>query len=169
MYEYQAAWFEQVRADHQALLLLRRSGAAPCAQLHYLQMVTEKLGKAYFWRTRRPPRTSHASFVRFLQALDKPSRSEVARTAEAFGFGDAEGFRAWIPTIAPLAYDIERLAPQLAGLNNPNAEYPWPAVAPVNCPATYDFPVWWKLTDTGRGRQFLKVIDAAVVGFPTYA
>lgn len=31
------------------------------------------------------------------------------------------------------------------------------------------FPVWELLTDTGRGRQLLKVLDSAVREFPKYA
>ncbi len=74
----------------------------------------------------------------------------------------------WIPTITPLAYDLERLAPNLAGLNSPNPEYPWPHAAPVNVPASYPFRVWTELTETGRGHQLIRVIDAAVIQFPQY-
>ena len=75
----------------------------------------------------------------------------------------------WIPTITPLAYDMERLAPDLAGDNGPNPEYPWPFSAPIYAPETYEFSVWKQLTESGRGRQLLKVIDAAVLEFPKYA
>jgi hypothetical protein len=33
---------------------------------------------------------------------------------------------------------------------------------------SYEFAVWTQLTDSGRGRQLLRVIDAAVIGFPAY-
>lgn len=166
---YQRVWWEQTRADHTVLRLLRKQSAEPCHQLHYLQMVTEKLGKAYFWRSGRPPRMTHASFVRFLQALDDRSARDVHRIAEILGFGRAEDLEHWIPTITPLAYDLERLAPSLAGVNGANTEYPWPHAAPTNAPVTYTFQVWTELTDTSRGRQLLKVIDAAVLRFPEYA
>jgi hypothetical protein len=42
----QDLWWQQARSDHAILLLLRRYGVAPCHQLHYLQMVTEKIAKA---------------------------------------------------------------------------------------------------------------------------
>jgi len=132
-------------------------------------MVTEKLGKAYFWRPGKPPRKSHASFVRFLQALDDRPDPDRARIAECLGFGRAQDLESWIPTITPLAYDLERLAPSLAGDNGPNPEYPWPREAPANAPGTYSFHVWEQLTDTSRGRPLLAVIDAAVVRFPDYA
>lgn len=165
----QALWWEQARSDHGVLVLLRRHGAAPCHQLHYLQMVTEKLGKAYFWRKGVPPAKSHAYFVRFLRALASRSGNDRQRIAESFGFGRADDFENWIPTITPLAYDVERLSPDFAGDNGPNPEYPWPRLAPAHAPASFRFDVWTQLTDTGRGKQLLRVIDAAVVGFPRYA
>lgn len=169
MNAYQQVWWEQTCADHAVLRLLRRQGAAPCHQLHYLQMVTEKLGKAYFWRTGRPPRTSHASFVRFLQALDDRPVADVSRIAGLLGFGKPQALENWIPTICPLAYDLERLAPDLAGRNSPNPEYPWPHTAPLIAPVSYSFKVWTDLTETGRGHQLIRVIDAAVQQFPQYA
>ena len=64
MNSQQRLWFEQTRSDHSVLMLLRKQDAAPCHQLQYLQMVTEKLGKAYFWRTGSPPPVSHVSTSR---------------------------------------------------------------------------------------------------------
>jgi hypothetical protein len=165
---YQRLWWEQTQSDHSILLLLRRHSAAPCHQLHYLQMVTEKLGKAYFWRSGNPPRKSHVSFVRFLQALDNRPRSDVDRIAAILGFPHAEQFENWIPTITPLAHALERLAPALAGDDGPNPEYPWPRQAPGYAPASFEFAVWKELTDTGRGRQLLKIIDTAIREFPKY-
>lgn len=168
MNAYQTLWWEQTRSDHSVLVLLRRQGVEPCHQLHYLQMVTEKLGKAYFWRSGNPPRKSHASFVLFLQALDDRRDPDRTQIANLFGFRRARDFQNWIPTITPLAYDLERLAPALAGDNGPNPEYPWPRALPARTPATYVFPVWGQLTETSRGRQLLKVIDVAVLRFPEY-
>ncbi len=168
MNPFQAVWYEQVRSDHDVLVALRRQGAQPCQQLHYLQMVTEKLGKAYFWRAGHAPPLSHVSFVRFLQALDNRSAAELQRIAELFGFRRGEDFGNWVPTITPLAHDLERLAPALAGKDGPNPEYPWPWAGPVSAPASFDFEVWTQLTETGRGRQLLKVIDSAVVQFARY-
>jgi hypothetical protein len=169
MNSYQQVWWEQTCADHAILQLLRKTGAAACHQLHYLQMVTEKLGKAYFWRTARAPRTSHASLVRFLQALDDRRGADADRIAALLGFGRSQDLQNWIPTITPLAYDLERLAPQLAGYDSPNPEYPWPHAAPANAPVSFRFAIWTDLTETGRGRQLLRVIDAAVWKLPEYA
>ena len=166
---YQYQWWQQTFSDHTVLVFLRSRGAAPCHQLHYLHMVTEKLGKGYFWRTGRAPRKSHASFVRFLQALDDRPGTDITRIAAILGFGRAQDFENWIPTITPLAYQLERLAPDLAGENGPNTEYPWPHMEPVCAPVSYEFPIWKQLTETGRGKQLLKVIDVAVRRFPEYA
>jgi hypothetical protein len=168
MNECQRLWWEQTRADQAILLLLRQNGALPCHQLHYLQMVTEKLGKAYFWRTGKAPPKSHVSFVRFMQALDSRSNADRAHVASLLGFGRVKGFASWISAVTPLAYALERLAPALAGDQGPNPEYPWPRLAPVRTPANYLFPVWKDLTEMGRGRQLPKVIDLAVVNFPQY-
>ena len=168
MNAYQRLWWEQTCSDHAVLLLLRREDADPCHQLHYLQMVTEKLGKAYFWRTGHPPPKSHASFVQFLQALNNRPAPGRARIAKLLGFGRARDFENWMPTVTPLAHDLERLAPALAGDKGANAEYPWPWAAPAHAPVTHVFPVWKQLTASGRGRQLLKVIEAAVRGFPNY-
>ena len=169
MNEYQQLWWEQTRSDHEVLQVLRRNHAKPCHQLHYLQMITEKLGKAYFWRTGRPPRKSHASLVRFLQAVENRSNDERTRIAQLFGFGRANDFSSWIPTITPLAYALERLAPDLAGPDGPNPEYPWPHDEPRFAPTSFEFEIWRDLTETGRGRQLWQVIDLAVTAFPKYA
>ena len=89
------------------------------------------------------------------------------RIATCLGFGTANDLVAWIPTITPLAYDLERLVPALAGENGPNPEYPWPWLAPQLTPAMYEFSVWAQL-NSGRGRQLLKVVDRAVLEFPKY-
>jgi hypothetical protein len=166
---YQRFWFDQTRSDHEILQLLRRHRVRPCHQLHYLQMITEKLGKAYFWRTGRPPRMSHASLVRFLQALENRSTDERTRIAHLFGFGRAHDFGNWMPTIMPLAHALERLAPDLAGYDGPNAEYPWPHDEPRFAPVSFEFDIWRHLTESARGRQLIHVIDRAVLEFPKYA
>jgi hypothetical protein len=111
MNSYQRLWWQQALSDHSILRLLRQQNQTPCHQLHYLQMVTEKIGKAYFWRTGKPPRKTHASFVKFLQALDDRPRHDRTRTAQSLGFGRSKDLEEWIPTTAPLAYELERLAP----------------------------------------------------------
>ncbi len=165
---YQAIWWEQARSDHSILILMRERRLPPCHQLHYLQMVTEKLGKAYFWRKAEPPKKTHALFVKFLQALSDRSGPDRTRIARIFGFARPDDFERWIKAVAPLAYDLERLAPALAD-DGPNPEYPWPRKQPVRAPASFPFPIWDQLNGSGKGHQLLRVIDAAVLSFPEYA
>ena len=130
---YQTLWWEQARSDHAVLVLLRQQGAAACHQLHYLQMVTEKLGKAYFWRSRTAPATkSHAGFVAFMRFLGSVRVTERQQITNVFAFKRFEDFQNWIRAVLPLAYQLERLAPALAK-DGPNPEYPWPPECPATC------------------------------------
>jgi len=131
-------------------------------------MVTEKLGKAYFWRSGNPPPRSHAGFVQYLRFLGGVRQSDRQQVADAFAFGRFEDFQNWVRAILPLAYELQRLAPALAQ-DGPNPEYPWPQEAPQCAPVTFEFDIWSKLTDTGRGRQLLRVIEFAVDQFPAYS
>lgn len=169
MTKYQQLWWEQATSDYSVLLLLRKHQASPCQQLHYLQMVTEKLGKAYFWRSGIPPSKTHRSFVKFLQALCARSEPHRKRVALLLGFGRANDLANWTSTITPLAHELERLAPALAGDDGANPEYPWPRTAPEHSPARHEFAVWNRLQNSSRGRQLLNVIDRAVRLFPHYA
>jgi hypothetical protein len=168
MNSYQELWWTQAQSDCAVLALFRRQGLAPCHQLHYLQMVTEKLGRAYFWRSDAPPPTSHAGFVQFIRFLGGVRKADRQQVADAFSFARFEDFQNWARAVLPLAYALERLAPALAQ-DGPNPEYPWPRTAPEFVPATFTFDVWTQLTATGRGRQFLRIIESAVDKFPVYA
>ncbi len=68
MNKFQELWWEQAKSDHEAFVLLRKHSIGQCHSLHYLQMVTEKIAKAYLWRKGAPPK-SHAGFVQFLRLL----------------------------------------------------------------------------------------------------
>lgn len=169
MNDYQKTWWEQTCSDYDMLLLLRKNNAPPCQQLHYLQMVTEKLAKAYWWRDNRPPKSTHVAFVRFLQIVaGNLRREEQRRIADLLNLENEKKLRWHIREISDLAYEVERLAPGLVE-DGPNAEYPWPHENPRHSPVKYQFPLWEKLASTGRGRQFLQFIDKAVRQFPKYA
>lgn len=165
MNDPQRLWWEQVVADHAELGRLRKAHGAPCHQLHYLQMVTEKLAKAYLWRSGTAPPKSHVSFVNLLKALLSRRKSDAVRIPHLLGFGTAAQFEAWARAVLPLAYELERLAPSLAR-DGPNPEYPWPYEAPRFSPASFQFPIWTVLTETAHGRRLLRVIDVAVHEFP---
>jgi hypothetical protein len=167
MNQYQELWWEQSQSDHKILLLLRRNGADPCHQLHYLQMVTEKLAKAYFWRSGTAPPKNHVGLIIFLRSLGGVQQSQQAHLATVFEFKSFANFQSWLKQVSPLAYDLERLAPALSQ-TGPNPEYPWPHSLPVDNPVRHQFALWQTLLNTGLGRQFIKIIELAVDKFQAY-
>ena|SRR5688572_2571384 len=152
MTEEQRLFLVQARTDYSVFELLRNDDKLPaCHALHYLQMATELLGKAYAWRHGRP-RRSHRAFVAFLRSL---STNRAAQNQLGFE-GKNNNWTHVIRKSVPLAEYVEDLAPSLAG-EGPNPEYPWPVDAPRTAPAEYTFDVWRQLQDTPAGRQFLSL------------
>lgn len=166
MNQYQRIWWTQARSDHEMFVICRSAGYAQCHSLHYLQMATEKLAKAYFWRSNTSPPKSHAGFVQFLRFLGA-IRNDRDRIADLFSFKRFEDFQAWIKLTIPIAYDLERLTPDLAN-DGPNPEYPWPHSAPATAPASHRFQIWEKLI-AGQGRGLLRVLQIAIGSFDSYA
>lgn len=167
MNSFQQVWWEQAKSDHDTFVVIRGLGVAQCHSLHYLQMATEKIAKAYFWRSGSPPPRSHAGFAQFLRFLGQTRSSEKQRVARLFTFNRFTDFQKWIRAVLPMAYDLEHLAPALAD-NGPNPEYPWPHKLPRFSPANHDFPIW-PLLLSGQGRDLMRVLDIAVNQFPEYA
>jgi hypothetical protein len=166
MNSYQELWWKQAQADHAAYEVLRRAGAAPCHQLHYLQMVGEKIAKAHLWHSGSPPPKSHLGFREFMRYLDAVKR-DSGRIANIFYFKRIRDFQQWITSALPLAYALECIVPALAN-NGPNSEYPWPHERPTFAPAEYDFDVWKQLMSS-RCRSLVAFIRTAVRRFPEYA
>lgn len=167
MNSFQKVWWQQAISDHEAFVLIRGLGVAQCHSLHYLQMVTEKIAKAYFWRSGSAPPQSHASFVRFLRFLGQIRQEDRDRIANLFTFNRFSDFQSWIRATLPIAYQLERLAPALAN-DGPNSEYPWPHAKPQFAPANHMFAIWPSLT-SGQGRDLMRIIRIAVERFPEYA
>ena len=166
MNAYQELWLRQAISDYEVLLLLSERGVAASHQIHYLQMATEKLGKAYFWRSGAPPPHSHAGFVQFLRSLSGITAKEQRHIAQVFQFKRMKDFQNFVRAILPMAYALERLAPALAN-DGPNPEYPWPQNAPRFAPVSFDFEFWSQL-QSGRGRHFLEVVGQAIWNFAAY-
>jgi hypothetical protein len=129
-------------------------------------MVTEKLAKAYFWRTGNPPPKHHAGSVQFMRSLGSVQPPKQASIANALEFTTFPSFQSWIRNVLPMIYALERLSPALAS-TGPNAEYPWPHALPVSNPVRHQFALWGEL-NTGLGRQLVRVIGLAVDRFPNY-
>lgn len=167
MNQAQELWWSQARSDHAVFVQLRRAGVHECHLLHYLQMATEKLSKAYLWRSGHAPPRVHTGFVRFLRAL-LDRRAELDRISAELGFGRREDLDHWVRNVLALAYSLQNIAPAEAG-NGPNPEYPWPHEAPANCPIRHTFTLWYQLSNTGQGRQLMEVIERAIARFDKYA
>ena len=82
MNSFQEVWWQQAKSDHEAFLLIRGQGIAQCHSLHYLQMVTEKIAKAYFWRSGTAPPQKHTGFPTFLRFLGQIRAHDRDRIAE---------------------------------------------------------------------------------------
>ena len=164
----QQLWWRQAQSDHAMFLQLRRAGADECHLLHYLQMATEKLSKAYLWRSGHAPRRSHVGLVRFLRALLDRRAAELDRIAATLRFRRREDLDNWVRSAQPLAYALQNIAPAQAG-EGPNPEYPWPHEAPVHCPVGHTFALWNQLTNTGPGRKLIQFVEHAVASFDSYA
>ena len=131
MDEQQRLYLVQARSDWRVFNLLEDEPV--CHRFHYLQMCTEKLGKAYFWRGPGAENLGHAVFVRFVRAI-----STDKKISQALGYGSVAAFREWIDFVSDLAYQLECLAPALAG-DGPNPEYPWPRTSPEHAPVEEEF------------------------------
>ncbi len=162
----QTLWWRQARSDFDLFATLRRGGARQCHLLHYLQMATEKLSKAYLWRSGNPPPKAHTGFVRFVRAI--VDRDDLRRVAPLLGFDNPAGLEGWARRVLPLAYLLQNIAPAEAG-NGPNPENPWPHHAPTACPADHEFELWRELIDTGKGRQMMEFIGHAISRFDEIA
>ncbi len=117
------AYLLQARSDWQVFQILQQQPVEECHSLHYLQMVTEKLGKAFLIAGGNAPAkvyTSHKAFVRFLQvvAYNSDLQKQLRMTRPQL--------RAHIRSLLPIADEIEKLAPALAR-GRPNTESFQPA------------------------------------------
>lgn len=167
MNDAQRLWWRQARSDYELFVQLRRAGVDECHLLHYLQMATEKLSKAYLWRSGHAPPRRHTGFVRFLRAL-LDRRAELDRIASVLGFRRREDLDNWVRAAHGLAYALQNVAPAEAG-DGPNPEYPWPHEAPADCPVDHSFALWDRLANTGQGRKLMGFVERAVARFEQYA
>jgi hypothetical protein len=133
------AFIVQARSDWSVYRLLAEPrDAAVCHQLHYLQMVCEKLAKAYRLRDTRASVddlvSRHAGFVKFVGAFVVVALKDEFRGKEA-------QLRGLLTRMRALAREIEKLAPAIDRAAAPeNAEYPWERGGEVIAPSRYSFP-----------------------------
>jgi hypothetical protein len=156
----QQHYYAQVVSDLGAFDAL--SGESPCHRLHYLQMLTEKLAKAYLFGRADPVTKQHTGFERFIKDLRREPR-----IAKEFSFSRRMDFVNYLQSVLPLVREIERLAPALCE-DGPNPEYPWPPPPrpPTAAPATFAFPLWRKL-QAPQGAKFLRFLRRLIEKFPS--
>lgn len=131
---WRRAFLEQAKSDYSLFTELNQTRKARCHQLHYLQMATEKLAKAFLCdRDGRPPRKSHLAFTRFLKI--SKGRPDIRRK---LGYASNYlGYCTYVDNLLPAAAKVEALAPTATDTDKPNPEYPWQqttreVVPPVN-------------------------------------
>jgi hypothetical protein len=155
MNAHQRLFLVQARSDFEVFELLRKQwekSKLPCCHaLHYLQMATEKFGKAKAWKHGSVSKT-HVAFNAFLAGLKYDPRAQKQLGYE----GKNSSWKHLIRKSGPLAKSIEDLAPAVSK-DGPNPEYPWPGAAPEFAPAEFEFIIWTELR-TPEGRQFLKLV-----------
>jgi hypothetical protein len=127
-------------------------------------MATEKISKAYLWRTGAAPTKNHTGLVRILKALLNRDAPDRRRIAKCLGFARADDFAKWVAGNLKLAYELQNLAPAEAN-DGPNPEYPWPHETPRECPDEFEFLLWNEFSTKGKGRKFLEAVDRLIGNF----
>ena len=154
------AYYRQARSDWRLFEELRvRKDVERAHALHYLQMATEKLAKAYRFRDTRTKEedllSSHVGFERFLR-LFLGSADVVRRYA---------GRNAQLLRVrrecCHVARAVETLTPSVDPEASPvNAEYPWADGERVVAPVDHTFSQV-DFSKLPGGRLFLTVVSAA--------
>jgi hypothetical protein len=160
---WQQAFAAQAQSD---FFVYRTLNALPkgkrvdkCHPLHYLQMVCEKLTKAYLCSTGSPAEQLQHSHRYIAKNL-----SIVARQVFFESSAKPSSARFALKQIKLLAREIELLAPSVDddARRPENVEYPWmDQSGRIVIPADYDFPNLSLLT-APAGRTLLKLNDRAI-------
>jgi hypothetical protein len=157
------AFIAQARSDWAAYRVLSRDHGLPvCHSLHYLQMVCEKLAKAYRLRDTKTAVddlvSKHSGFAKFVGPF-------IAATLKDDYRGRDAQLRQFLSRTRTIAREIEKLAPAVDRLASPeNTEYPWERDERVVAPCAHSFPSLQLLRQPG-GRAFLNLIERALDGF----
>jgi hypothetical protein len=152
-------FLDQARSDYEIYECMSKQNA--CHRLHYLQMCTEKLAKAYMWRRGVSPGLKHDKFEPFVRAL--ALRRDFH---EMFGYRDPRRFNLRKDSIFSLALRLQNLA-RGGGNNGPNPEYPWPPNMPTAGPLSYTFPEWLDWNETTAGRRLKYFVKNTMKDYET--
>jgi hypothetical protein len=143
--------------------LCRLKDLSPCHQLHYLQMLTEKIARALRMAAgvSNAHEASHKAFSKLTAILE---RSDFAAKRLAM---DKASYRHFVKRAHGLAREIEQLAPAIG--TGPNVEYPWEGrddsgATTWHVPAEYPFPVYLRLRQAD-GVNLLKLVRILINDF----
>lgn len=163
---FAVAFATQGRSDwevYKHLSALTKPSFPQCHALHYLQMATEKIAKAYRIRDTAADVDDlvkhHTGFVEFINQF---FRCETIR--DEFRERDA-ALQTLQRNATALAREIEKLAPATDRLASPeNAEYPWERDEAILIPCNFGFPNLTMLRQAG-GRAVMNLVERAFKDF----
>jgi len=131
--DWRTAYSEQAKSDFSMFNELKDGDTPFCHQLHYLQMATEKLAKAYLTPTGSGRyQKVHNAFVRFIRTA-----GTMPGIMNAAGFSNREHYQAYLRGLLEKAHLVEDLSPE--GEDHPNPEYPWQTPNGIETPLRYGF------------------------------
>jgi hypothetical protein len=164
--QFATAFAIQGRSDwavYKHLSALVKPSFHQCHALHYLQMATEKIAKAY--RLRDTPADvddlvkRHTGFVEFVNEFFR------CRTIRDEFQGQDAALQAPQKNAAILAREVEKLAPAIDRLASPeNAEYPWERDEAIVIPCRFGFPNLTMLNQAS-GRAGMNLVERAFNDF----
>lgn len=163
---YAEAFAAQGRSDwavYQHLSTLTYPSLPWCHALHYLQMATEKIAKAYRIRDTNANVEDvvkhHAGFEEFINSFFRSRQIK-----EEFEGKDA-ALQTLQKNAGALAREIEKLAPAIDRPASPeNAEYPWERDGQVFRPCSFGYPSLAMLKQPG-GRAIMNMIERSFRDF----
>jgi len=155
------AFWAQAKSDWEMYAKLDETREPACHVLHYLQMATEKLGKAYLMARGTDVgdvQTSHQAFTQFLRLAARNGKVQ-----RKLGMTAAQ-LRAHVRRLLPIAHAVEKLAPALAA-GSVNAEYPWSTPqGAIVAPIRHSFALS-RMLEGANGRNLLKLVEAVLENF----
>jgi len=153
--DWQLAFLNQARTDWEAYKKAEELMWPVCHRLHFLQMATEKLGKALLVAAESnlgEITHSHSALVKFMRVVSNNLDLHLQ-----LGLTKSQ-LKAQFKGLLPIAHEIEILAPALAQ-DGPNPEYPRLDKSGCLCaPFDYSFPLI-RLLESHQGIRLLKYIE----------
>jgi len=148
---WNSAFLRQARCDHEIFKLLRKANAPYHQQLHYLQMILEKLSKSVWadalYRTGMP--WKHWAIDNALVYITKdPAYQRLLKM---------KNLKTRINRLSAFAKKIEVLAPANAK-GGCNVEYPWLTGNAVIAPIDHENDFWQSFFDP-RSTDMTSLVD----------